>query len=102
MTVDVLTWLDHKNHNQKETLSTKLQIRTHKPFVNRVQLIIYAWIDGQSHVLVPASVNGIVQPCSEGRLGNRQSSPGLNLGLRSANERRRYFVATSLIGWAQA
>ena len=27
---------------------------------------------------------------------------GLILGLRSANERRRYFVTTSLIGWAQA
>ena len=24
------------------------------------------------------------------------------LGLRPANERRRYFVTTSLIGWAQA
>ena len=28
--------------------------------------------------------------------------PGLNLGLRPANERRRYFVTTSLIGWAQS
>ena len=28
--------------------------------------------------------------------------PGLILGLRPANERRRYFVTTSLIGWAQA
>ena len=27
--------------------------------------------------------------------------PGLILGLRSANERRRYFVMTSLIGWEQ-
>ena len=27
---------------------------------------------------------------------------GPNLGLRPANERRRYFVTTSLIGWAQA
>ena len=26
---------------------------------------------------------------------------GLNLGLRPANERRCYFVATSLIVWAQ-
>ena len=30
------------------------------------------------------------------------SSTGLILGLRPANERRRYFVTTSLIGWAQA
>ena len=29
-------------------------------------------------------------------------SPGLIVGLRPASERRRYFVATSLIGWAQA
>ena len=28
--------------------------------------------------------------------------PGLILDLRPANERRRYFVTTSLIGWAQA
>ena len=27
---------------------------------------------------------------------------GMTLGLRPANERRRYFVTTSLIGWAQA
>ena len=27
---------------------------------------------------------------------------GLILGLRPANERRRYFVTTSLIGWAEA
>ena len=29
-------------------------------------------------------------------------SPGLILGLRQANERRRYFVTTSLNGWAEA
>ena len=28
--------------------------------------------------------------------------PGLILGLHPANKRRRYFVTTSLIGWAQA
>ena len=28
-------------------------------------------------------------------------NPGMILGLRPANERRRYFVTTSLIGWAQ-
>ena len=31
-----------------------------------------------------------------------QCTPGLILGLRPANERRRYFVTTSLIGWVQA
>ena len=30
------------------------------------------------------------------------SISGLILGLRRANERRRYFVTTSLIGWVQA
>ena len=30
------------------------------------------------------------------------ANTGLILGLRSANERRRYLVTTSLIGWAQA
>ena len=32
---------------------------------------------------------------------NKQNA-GLILGLRPVNERRRYFVTTSLIGWAQA
>ena len=27
---------------------------------------------------------------------------GLIIGVRPANEKRRYFVTTSLIGWAQA
>ena len=27
---------------------------------------------------------------------------GLIVGVRPANERRRYFVTTSIIGWAQA
>ena len=31
-----------------------------------------------------------------------RSNTGLILGLRPANERRRYFVTTSLIDWAQA
>ena len=31
-----------------------------------------------------------------------QTNSGLILGLCPANERRRYFVTTSLIGWAQA
>ena len=31
-----------------------------------------------------------------------QPYPGLILGLRAANERRRYFVTTSFICWAQA
>ena len=29
------------------------------------------------------------------------TNAGLILGLRPANERRRYFVKTSLIGWVQ-
>ena len=29
-------------------------------------------------------------------------APGLILGLRPANERQRYFVTPSLIGWVQA
>ena len=33
---------------------------------------------------------------------NVNETPGLILGLRTANERRRYFVTTSLIGWAKA
>ena len=33
---------------------------------------------------------------------DRDLYAGLILGLRQANERRRYFVTTSLLGWAQA
>ena len=33
---------------------------------------------------------------------SRDLDQELILGLRPANERRRYFVTTSLIGWAQA
>ena len=36
------------------------------------------------------------------RLGVFFSNSGRILGLRPANERRRYFVTTSLIGWMQA
>ena len=32
----------------------------------------------------------------------KKKSLRLILGMRPANERRRYFVTTSLIGWAQA
>ena len=35
-------------------------------------------------------------------LGYYITVSGLILGLRPANEGRRYFVTTSLIGWAQA
>ena len=31
-----------------------------------------------------------------------KTNAGLLLGLRPANERRRYFVTSSLIGWVQA
>ena len=34
--------------------------------------------------------------------GARKYMAGLILGLRPANEKRRHFVTTSLIGWAQA
>ena len=36
------------------------------------------------------------------QVGKQHIYAGLILGLRPANERRRYFVTTSLIGWAQA
>ena len=37
----------------------------------------------------------------ESVMEDKKHNPGLILGLRPANERRRYFVTTSLIGWAQ-
>ena len=43
--------------------------------------------------------------CSQQKLlyiwGQFGSAPQLSLGLRPANERRRYKVTPSLIGWAQ-
>ena len=41
----------------------------------------------------------IIFPCPVFSAGF--ANPGLILGLRPANERRRYKVAPSLIGWAQ-
>ena len=35
-------------------------------------------------------------------ISNIRNVHGAVLGLRPANERRRYFVTTSLIGWVQA
>ena len=35
-------------------------------------------------------------------IGIMSVTDGISLGFRPANERRRYFVTTSLIGWAQA
>ena len=43
------------------------------------------------------SISGTKDNCDSWPL---DSSVGLILGLRPANERRRYFVTTSLIGWA--
>ena len=41
-------------------------------------------------------------PADDTSLGKSNDVSGLILGLRLANERRRYFVTASLIGWAQA
>ena len=35
-------------------------------------------------------------------IGSLIDTPGVILGLHPTTERRRYFVTTSLIGWAQA
>ena len=40
--------------------------------------------------------------CYVGHGGPHHTKAGLIRGLRPANKRRRYFVTTSLIGWAQA
>ena len=46
-------------------------------------------------------VLGISNICVDSLLGEKKVSiAGLFLCLGSANERRRYFVTTSLIGWA--
>ena len=37
----------------------------------------------------------------DSKLSPKDYIAGLILGLHTANERRRYFVMTSLIGWAQ-
>ena len=48
----------------------------------------------QIHILLCWDTPGIYQ--------SAYATTRLILGLRLANERRRYFVTTSLIGWAQA
>ena len=40
--------------------------------------------------------------CTDAYMPGKMRPPGLILGLRPANKRRRYFVTTSLIGRAQA
>ena len=42
-----------------------------------------------------------VKALSQFWVKNGTKKPGLILDLRPANERRRYFVTPSLIGWAQ-
>ena len=46
------------------------------------------------------NIDVLAQDCNKSSICCQQWT-GLILGLRSANERRRYFVTTSLIGWAQ-
>ena len=61
-------------------------------------------LDGGSHSDRRAqalSIQDSIQ-LQEEQKKKHQVSAGLILGLRTANGRRRYFVTTSLIGWAQA
>ena len=51
---------------------------------------IRLWLSGQCLIQIKTRPN------------NNQTYSGLIPGLRPVNERRRYFVTTSLIGWAQA
>ena len=40
------------------------------------------------------------QNCYEKKIPKSTTVPGISLGMHPANERRRYIVTTSLIGWA--
>ena len=54
--------------------------------------------------LVPMTPPWRLRSCTQHRIESQQNKAWktmLILGLRPAKERRRYFVATSLIGWAQ-
>ena len=59
-------------------------------------------------MLLPQHIKAQQNPIRVERKATRDTAgtalhiSGLILGLRPANERRRYFVTTSLIGWAQA
>ena len=77
-----------------------------------VCLLEWKWYkDNYSDTLVPGwwmpqdLIDGkslLVQVRSRPPMYKAQFTPaGLILGLRPANERQRYFVMTSLIGWAQ-
>ena len=59
------------------------------PFSIHCMLWLFTMIDLNTRIsMAPNTTHGM--------------SSGLILGLRPANERRRYFVTASLIGWAQA
>ena len=80
-------------------LQSRLGIKTgnkpDKPFLNKTNVLFHwrAYASTGRIVLIPRT-NKI-----EGKLA--VSLPGLILGLHPANERRRYKVTPSLIGWAQ-
>ena len=69
-------------------------------FLILILAVIEWWV--VTGLVAPGSVQVVRHQVDEVQLPEVTTNTGLILGLRPANERRRYFVTTSHIGWAQA
>ena len=82
---------------ERYTLTT-LDIFTSKTIKKQTVQTPSIWVSCGKH----GGYKSIVSLMPQSRNNYKTSTSGLILGLRPTNERRRYFVMTSLIGWAQA
>ena len=101
-------------HNYVLSYCTDLCIWIHTQMKYETRNVLFWWYIGQCGALdlrevihVTLSVLGQGKRWEWWNVGSCQSDAvyditGVILGLRPANERRRYFVTTSIIGWAQA
>ena len=67
-------------------------------FGDQVGIYSYGY---EGEMAIKSYIDLKIKPCCNWSQNNSRVT-GLILGLHPANERRRYFVTTSLIGWVQA
>ena len=87
------------------TISSENEIASDDPgiwILPLLFLLTYVWSMSQVAVSLGPQwfTDGNTDPSPQDTLGS-MTATWLILGLRPANERRRYFATTSLIGWAQ-
>ena len=100
--VYLITWLSFYT-NQSHVVTNTWKITSTvcpKNYTHSSYFLVFCWGS------LPYFTH-IIQGCFTGTeaflwLQGQSYNSGLILGLRPANERRRYFVTTSPIGWAQA